>query len=245
MTQKKEEQKPEETKTEAVPHPRLKLNIYQRKAEVMKVVTYLQREEKKTGLDFRPVSREAVVSKIRDALIEWGIDFQIMTIDANEAKSVEIVGRTGSRTGFLQTVKVRCRLTNVDDPKDRIEAEAVGAGFDKEDKFASKAVTFAEKQAILKAFLIPAGDEADDDSGDGEGEGTGQRKNLPPAKVVAEQVTQIKSLLVQAEFDEKKLLAMLKVPTLEEIPSTGFDEVVGALRKRIDLIAEKKKKEVV
>lgn len=127
------------------------LNIYQRMHKVMQDVAYVQKEEKKNGMQYRFVSHDAVTAKLRPALIEHGI-LAIPT--------VESMNQDGNRT----EVHMLVTFTNIDDPKDSTAIRSVGFGIDSQDKGPGKAVSYAFKYALLKAFCLETGDDPERDS---------------------------------------------------------------------------------
>lgn len=66
---------------------------------------------------------------------------------------------------YLTKLTFRFRITNIKDPSDFVEADAIGYGQDGEDKGAPKAYTMALKYFLSKEFLIETGDDAEEDRG--------------------------------------------------------------------------------
>lgn len=124
-----------------------KLNIHQRLAEVMKVVTYI-RKEKKTGMQYSIVSHDKVTAKVRPALVEHGITVYPVKCTPSQ---------DGNRTG-CHTVT---RFSNIDEPTDFIDVETFGYGIDTQDKGPGKAQSYAHKYALLKALGLETGDDPD------------------------------------------------------------------------------------
>lgn len=121
-------------------------NIHQRVLAVMAAVPYVQKVQRKTGMQYTFVNRDAVVSKLRVAMIEHGITYFPTlvnhTVDGNRIQAV-----------------VAHTYTNADNPLDCILFTTLGYGIDPQDKGPGKAMTYAEKTAHLKLFMIEAGDE--------------------------------------------------------------------------------------
>lgn len=63
---------------------------------------------------------------------------------------------------FLTKLTFKFRITNIKDPADFIDADAIGYGQDGEDKGAPKAYTMALKYFLSKQFLIETGDDAEE-----------------------------------------------------------------------------------
>lgn len=126
-------------------------NIYQRLAEVMKAVSYVQKEDKKVNNQYTFVSHDAVTAKLRPALIENGI-MPIVTVKSS--------AQDGNRT----EVTILVRFVNIDKPDEFVEVESFGYGIDPQDKGPGKAVSYAFKYALLKTFCLETGDDPERDS---------------------------------------------------------------------------------
>jgi hypothetical protein len=125
-------------------------NIYQRMAEVMKAVGYVQKETKRVNNQYTFVSHDAVTAKLRPALIEAGI-FPVVTVKEHS--------QDGNRT----EVTILVRFVNVDKSDEFIEVESFGYGIDPQDKGPGKAVSYAFKYALLKTFCLETGDDPERD----------------------------------------------------------------------------------
>ena len=127
------------------------LNIYQRIQAVMRDVPYIKKEDKKVNNQYTFVSHDAVTAKVRPALIEHGI--VVITDDM-------VVSQNGNRCEVLATYN----FVNVDNPDEFVRVKSVGYGVDNQDKGPGKAMSYAFKYALLKAFALETGDDAERDS---------------------------------------------------------------------------------
>lgn len=124
-------------------------NILQRMLEVMKKVDYVQKE-KKAGMQYTIVSHDKVTALIRPHLVEAGIIYY---------PAHTTLHQDGNRTEMLVTM----RFVNADNPADFIETQTAGYGVDSQDKGPGKAMSYAVKYALLKAFGLETGDDPDED----------------------------------------------------------------------------------
>lgn len=134
-----------EDATMSAPEPQ-SLNIHQRILLCMAEVPYVQKVQRKTGLQYTFVTRDAVVSKLREAMIKHGVVY----LPTMQSWSVD-----GNKT----TMEVMNRYACADNPQDYVEFPTLGYGIDPQDKGPGKAMTYCEKLAHLKQFMIEAGDE--------------------------------------------------------------------------------------
>lgn len=126
------------------------LNIYQRMHQVMKAVSYVQKEDKKVNNQYTFVSHDAVTAKIRPALIEAGV----LAVPKCTQHSQD-----GNRT----EVVVEVEFVNIDKPEEKITVAMLGYGIDPQDKGPGKAISYAVKYALLKAFSLETGDDPEKD----------------------------------------------------------------------------------
>ena len=129
-----------------------KLNIHQRLAQVMKAVSYVQKE-RKPDMKYSIVSHDAVTAKVRPALLEAGIVYYPVRCDHQHS---------GNRAECSMTV----RFVNIDAPEDFFDVPTFGYGIDPQDKGPGKAMSYAVKYALLKALGLETGDDPDTESVD-------------------------------------------------------------------------------
>lgn len=127
------------------------MNIYQRMHAVMGAVSYVQKEDKKVNGQYTFVSHDAVTAKLRPALIQHGI----VTVP-------RVIKHTqdGNRT----EVDIEVDFVNIDKPDERVTIPMFGFGIDPQDKGPGKAISYAVKYALLKAFSLETGDDPERDS---------------------------------------------------------------------------------
>lgn len=126
-------------------------------AEIMKEVGYIQ----KGGTNSAQGYKYVMASQVADAIREKLADKNIIMIPA----SAEVIdtGRTPSEKQALLTIKFTWRFID-GDSGETIDFESVGSGADSGDKAPYKAATGALKYALLTAFLIPTGEDPENDS---------------------------------------------------------------------------------
>lgn len=126
-------------------------NIYQRLHEVMKAVSYVQKEDKKVNNQYTFVSHDAVTAKIRPFLLEHGV----LSLPQNMHHT---------KDGNMTIIQMNIRFVNIDKPEDFIDVPSVGYGIDPQDKGVGKAISYAVKYGLLKALSLETGDDPERDS---------------------------------------------------------------------------------
>lgn len=98
--------------------------------------------EEKYGIYSYPVSREIIESGILESVSEYN-------------------GEKSTKKQFQMRVSTVYRFVNVDKPEEYIDITTYGDGIDSQDKAPGKAMTYADKYALLKAYKIMTGDDPD------------------------------------------------------------------------------------
>jgi hypothetical protein len=126
-------------------------NVHQRMIAVTKAVGNVAKGDKKVNGQYSFVSHDAVTKALQPHLVEQGL-----------AVLPTVVARTqdGNRT----EVDMEVLIVNVDNPEDTVTIKAFGYGIDNQDKGPGKAVSYATKYALLKAFCLETGDDPDNDA---------------------------------------------------------------------------------
>ena len=73
-------------------------------------------------------------------------------------------GQTKKTTTFMTRIETVYRFVNVDKPSEYIETTTFAEGIDSQDKGSGKAMTYADKYALMKAYKISTGDDPDQDA---------------------------------------------------------------------------------
>ena len=122
------------------------------------------------------------------------------------------------------------RFVNVENPEEFIEVTTYGDGIDTQDKAVGKAMTYADKYALLKAYKIITGDDAD-------------QENSPDRTVFGEkQTTEAKATPRQIEMLKKsyqgdnlaKLLSHNNITKIEDLPLKKASEIIAKLNKKAE-----------
>ena len=71
------------------------------------------------------------------------------------------------KTSFMMRIMTIYRFVNTDNPDEYIETTTFAEGIDAQDKGSGKAMTYCDKYALLKAYKIATGDEADPNENNG------------------------------------------------------------------------------
>ena len=196
------------------------MSIYKKLNEVHKKVKFV-RKDGKLGFgsnQFSIVTHDAVLTAVREHLVDAGI----VIIPSQVEKGVSVVGQTKSGTAKIRFEALYdVKFIDVDDDSSvtiRTEAHAE----DNSDKAANKAITYAVKNAMLKALMLETGDE----------DAQGQKNTIN-----LKQVQLMQKLIESTDTDIKDFTAFYGVATLADMPEASFTHGMTALQSK-----EKKQK---
>ena len=158
--------------------------------------------EIKHGVYSYPVSRNIVET---DVLTTTGTDY-----NGNPTESKRLFMR-------IETVY---RFVNIDNPEDFIDIKTYGDGIDSGDKGCGKAMTYADKYALLKAYKIETGDDHDQNASE-------------PLKSVGSKTASPKQIEILSKSytgdNLAKLLQVNKITKIEDLPQAKASELIEKL----------------
>lgn len=144
------------------------MNIYQKMAaitaELQTVAKNLTVQTTKTS-SYKAVSERDILDAVKPLEVKHGIysypcDREVLESNLLESEST-YDGKTTKKTTFMTRIKTTYRFVNVDEPTEYIETTTFAEGIDAQDKGSGKAMTYADKYALMKAYKISTGDDPD------------------------------------------------------------------------------------
>lgn len=130
---------------------------------------------------------------------------------------------TVSRTNTLfMRVETVYRFVNIDKPDEFIETTVYGDGLDTGDKASGKAMTYADKYALMKAYKLSTGDDPDKEASP---ENVFEKKAEP--KATDKQISLIEDLYTDAEAE-----TICKKANIENIKDLTVSQASALISKR-------------
>jgi len=129
-------------------------------ADVMKKVQYIQ----KTGFNDFHRYKYATEADVNECVREVLAEQNVILIPNVKNQSYREHVNTKGKTEYIVTVEVQFTFYD-GDTGEQITFTTFGEGQDPGDKGTYKAITGAQKYALMKAFMIPTGDDPESDSG--------------------------------------------------------------------------------
>jgi hypothetical protein len=128
-------------------------------SQVMARVGYVQKGGTNSAQGYKYVMASDVADKVRTALCELNVIMVPVGVD------VVSEGVTPKGTQTIVTARYTWRFID-GETGETLDIQTLGSGADSGDKHVYKSSTGALKYALLTTFLIPTGDDPENDSGD-------------------------------------------------------------------------------
>lgn len=182
---------------------------------------------------YKAVKEGDVLSAVKPIEIELGIySYPISRIIIESAVLVDAYEK---KSQFLR-VETTYRFVNIDNPTDFIDMTTYGDGIDNGDKAPGKAMTYADKYALLKAYKIETGDDPDQ-------EGSKEYKSIEKTDRRAEELSysntkkcteaQATAIALMATGDRlKALLEHYGAPLVSDLTELQAHDAIEILKKK-------------
>jgi len=196
----------------------------------MSEVQYIQKRGVNKFHKYKYATESDVSEKVREVLAEQNV---VMLPDVVEHTSREHKNKSGN-TEYIATVKMK--FTFIDgETGESLSIHSIGEGQDAGDKAVYKAITGAQKYALMKAFMIPTGDDPEADTGvderntdkqDGVEKVTQKQVGLLKAKVL--ELAKLRKIHSDAGYET------LKLEDVTTLSSKEADVIIGNLDTYIE-----------
>lgn len=143
------------------------LNIYERlsaiSTELATVAKNLEVQVSQTN-KYKAVGEADVLRAVKPLEAKYRVFSYPVNREIIENGTLETQSGSMVRKQFFLRVKATYRFINIDKPEEYIDIISYGDGIDSGDKATGKALTYADKYALLKAYKIVTGDDPDQEA---------------------------------------------------------------------------------
>ena len=144
-----------------------KMNIYEKMsaitAELRTVAKNL--EVKAGGGSYKAVSERDILDAVKPREEKYGISSYPCDREILESATLEseqnYKGNITIKTTFFTRIKTTYMFINTENPDERFTTVTFAEGIDPQDKGSGKAMTYADKYALMKAYKISTGEDPD------------------------------------------------------------------------------------
>lgn len=143
-----------------------KLNIFQKMSlatDKIRTVAKNLKVGEGTKSEYKAVSETDVLNAVKPIEVELGIYSYPYERTTLKEERITFKNKYGESESFVIRLETIYRFVNVDKPDEFIDIKTYGDGVDSQDKAPGKAMTYADKYALLKAYKIQTGEDPDKD----------------------------------------------------------------------------------
>lgn len=144
------------------------MKIYERVAAIANEVGVVAKNlnvETGKGKGYKAVSEGDVLAAIKPLEAKYRVYSYPVNRSVIDSGTIVSTLRDGSeKKQIYLRIETTYRFVNLDDPTDTLDIVTYGDGVDSQDKAHGKAMTYADKYALLKAYKIQTGDDPDQEA---------------------------------------------------------------------------------
>lgn len=203
------------------------LNIYQRMTAIttdLKTVAKNLTVELNKNNKYKAVGEVDVLNAVKPLEEAYGIYSYPFKREVIESKELTTKYETVNQFVRIETTY---RFINSDNPQEYLDIISYGDGVDSQDKAVGKAMTYADKYALMKAYKISTGEDPDQNPSEEH-----IKLNAKPTLATKKQVEMIVSLLNDNEDHIKYTCETYKVDELSKLTMTQASEVISKIKAK-------------
>lgn len=143
------------------------MNIFQKMGKITEeLATVAKNLNVDTGRgSYKAVSERDIIDAVKPLEAKYGVysyPFLRQTTDSEILETESTYnGKATKKTTYYTRLETTYRFVNMDKPDEFIDIISYGVGLDSGDKGDGKAMTYADKYALMKAYKISTGDDPD------------------------------------------------------------------------------------
>lgn len=140
------------------------MNIFQKMSAVTaELQTVAKNLTVSTGKNntYKAVSERDIIDAVKPIEVKHGIYSYPCDRQVIESQILESEYNGNKKTTFFSRIRVTYRFVNIDKPDEYLDMVTFAEGIDAQDKGSGKAMTYADKYALMKAYKISTGDDPD------------------------------------------------------------------------------------
>ena len=143
------------------------MNIFEKMAaitaELQTVAKNLTVATSKTA-SYKAVSERDILDAVKPLEAKYGVYSYPVSRVILESHLLESEYQGNKKTTFMTRIQTIYRFVNIETPDEYIDTITFAEGIDSQDKGSGKAMTYADKYALMKGYKISTGDDPDQEA---------------------------------------------------------------------------------
>lgn len=207
------------------------MNIYQRMAAITAELKTVAKElivKTTSTSSYKAVSERDIIDAVKPLEEKYGVYSYPVSREVYDCETIKSESvyedthgnkKTTPKTTFIARMKTTYRFVNIDKPEEYIDTISFSDGIDSQDKGSGKAMTYADKYALMKAYKVTTGEDVDEGTSAEELE-----KGKHSIFVIKQRCQEAYTKLLQKKMSTKEIAQSLEM-TEDEVKAyfTYFD----------------------
>lgn len=175
-----------------------------------------------SGKGYKAVSERDIIDAVKPIEAKYGVYSYPFDREIVESERLESVGYDGkTKTTFYTKLKTTYRFVNTEKPEEYIDIISYAVGLDSGDKGDGKAMTYADKYALMKAYKISTGDDPD--------QSASEDLKYASQKVSQTNIAALMARCMEKGKDINNLIAYYKVGKVEDLSIAQWNDAMRLL----------------
>lgn len=138
-------------------------NIFQRMSQITQEITAVAKNLQVGygSSKYNAVGEADILAAVKPIEAKHGVYSYPLSREIVESGTMEKETKNGKSVQMYMRIKVVYRFLCIENPESHLDIESFGDGVDSQDKAPGKAMTYADKYALMKAYKIITGDDPD------------------------------------------------------------------------------------
>lgn len=183
------------------------MNIYEKLSAItveLQTVAKNLTVQTSTKSAYKAVSERDILDAVKPIEAKYKVYSYPCDREVIESNLLESENQNGKKTTLMTRIKTVYRFVNIEKPDEYVETTVFSEGMDAQDKGAGKAMTYADKYALMKAYKISTGDDPDiEASKDEHYQKPRTMEYTKPKSVKDELMEQLKEILIYKGVNPK------------------------------------------
>lgn len=219
-----------------------KMNIYEKMMLITDEVGVVEKNLKvqvtKTN-SYQAVSERDVLDKVKPIEKKYRVYSYPLDREIVDKEILQQETDYGIKNQFYIKLQTIYRFVNIDNPDEYLDMKTYGDGIDSGDKASGKAMTYADKYGLMKAYKISTGDDPDKDASPEKG----YKKETKATKITTKEQTQeelenmldyeYQQALQMSGQDEKEMLGHYGVESADKLTLQQKKEAIVVMKAKI------------
>ena len=203
------------------------MNIYEKMLNITNEISSVNKNltvgEGKSS--YKAVGEADVLKAVKELEFKYKVYSYPVNRELIDSSMYTTTNQYGEKNNIFSRIKTTYRFVNIEEPSEYIETVTFAEGIDSQDKGSGKAMTYADKYALMKSYKIITGDDPDQNYSE-------ESKLL----VTDVQAKTIYSMLIKSGLSNEKIVDTLNkkygIDNTSKLTRTQYAEILNSFKNK-------------